>query len=83
MRLTLGGLWFIRLAAAVFTRANLTIVREALNEKVVLERGRATGIVYRHRGQRVTAQASREVILAAGSIGSPRTLPPAWRSSRH
>jgi len=55
-------------------RPNLTLVQNALNEKVLLENGRAVGIVYRKGGQRVRAHAAREVILAAGSIGSPSLL---------
>jgi choline dehydrogenase len=55
-------------------RPNLTLVQNALNEKVTLDNGRATGIVYRQGRQRVHAHAAREVILAAGSIGSPSLL---------
>ncbi len=55
-------------------RSNLTVVQDALSDKVMLQNGRATGVVYYQRGQRVQVRAAREVILAAGSIGSPGML---------
>ncbi|MCH6588208.1 MAG: choline dehydrogenase, partial [Proteobacteria bacterium] len=55
-------------------RPNLTVVTGALSERVVLEGKRAVGVAYLKGGGRVTAKAAREVILAAGSIGSPQLL---------
>ena len=55
-------------------RPNLTVVTGALSERVVLEGRRAVGVAYLKQGGRVTAKAAREVILAAGSIGSPQLL---------
>ncbi|WP_285671439.1 choline dehydrogenase [Paralimibaculum aggregatum] len=55
-------------------RRNLTVVTGALAEAIVLERGRARGVRYRAGGQAATARAEREVILAAGAIGSPHLL---------
>ena len=55
-------------------RPNLTVVTGALSERVVLEGRRAVGVAYLRQGGRVTAKAAREVILAAGSIGSPQLL---------
>jgi choline dehydrogenase len=55
-------------------RPNLTVVTRALSERVVLEGRRAAGVAYLRQGGRVTAKAAREVILAAGSIGSPQLL---------
>jgi choline dehydrogenase len=43
-------------------------------EKVSLEEGRATGIVFRQNGQRFAATARAEIILSAGAIGSPMIL---------
>lgn len=55
-------------------RDNLTVVTGALVHKVLLEGKTATGVEYEKDGQRCSAAASREVILAAGSIGSPHLL---------
>jgi len=55
-------------------RANLTVVTGALTERVVLEGKRAVGVAYQRGGASRTALATREVILAAGSIGSPQIL---------
>jgi choline dehydrogenase len=55
-------------------RANLEIVTGALVERVAVEGGRATGVVYRQNGQQITVRADREVILAGGAINSPHLL---------
>jgi choline dehydrogenase len=55
-------------------RKNLTIVTKALATRVVIERGRAVGIEYVHRGKRYSACAGREIVLAAGAINSPQLL---------
>ena len=56
-------------------RANLTVVTQAVVERVPLEHGVATGLEYRDRtGQRVHVTARREVLLSAGSVGSPHLL---------
>ncbi|MBM3487346.1 MAG: FAD-binding protein [Alphaproteobacteria bacterium] len=55
-------------------RANLTVVTDALAERIVIERGRATGVTYRQGGRAVVAHAAREVVLAAGTYGSPQLL---------
>jgi choline dehydrogenase-like flavoprotein len=56
-------------------RDNLSVVTGASVLRVELEGGRAVGVRYRGRrgGERV-ARASREVIVAAGAIGSPQLL---------
>jgi choline dehydrogenase len=59
----------------VRSRRNLEIITGALTERVVIEGGRAAGIVVRRggaQGQRLNAR--REVLLAAGAIGSPQLL---------
>ncbi len=55
-------------------RPGLTIVTNALVDKVIMDKARATGIRYRHRNHSTEVYADREVILAAGSIGSPTIL---------
>jgi len=63
----------------VQNRPNLTIWTEAPTERLLFEAGpsgqpRCTGLVLRRGGQQVTVQASREVILSAGAIGSCQLL---------
>ncbi|GAC34671.1 choline dehydrogenase [Paraglaciecola polaris] len=58
----------------VKSRKNLTIVTGALAEKVLLEGKQAVGLVYSVNGKKQSAKASKEVILSAGSIGSPHLL---------
>ena len=58
----------------VKSRKNLTIVTGALVTKVVLEDKVAKGVEYVVNGKVETAAASNEVILSAGSIGSPHIL---------
>jgi choline dehydrogenase-like flavoprotein len=55
-------------------RANLKVITGALTEKVVLTDGRATGVIFRQGGRRVSATARAEVVLSAGAIGSPHIL---------
>ncbi|MGI8413995.1 MAG: GMC family oxidoreductase [Solirubrobacteraceae bacterium] len=56
-------------------RPNLEILTGATVARVELERGCATGVRYRRRrGTTQLARAQREVILAAGTIGSPQIL---------
>ena len=58
----------------VKSRKNLTIVTGALVTKVVLEDKVAKGVEYVVNGNTETAATSNEVILSAGSIGSPHIL---------
>lgn len=55
-------------------RANLTIVTNALTQRIVLDGRRATGVVYRRGGAFHLAHAEGEVILCAGAIHSPHLL---------
>jgi choline dehydrogenase/4-pyridoxate dehydrogenase len=55
-------------------RAGLTVETGALATRIVLDGKRAAGVEYRKGGERVTAHAEREVILAAGVINTPQLL---------
>lgn len=55
-------------------RANLTLIRNALAIRLVINRGRATGVDYFVDGRIDRASADGEVICAAGTIGSPHLL---------
>lgn len=61
------------------SRPNLTVVTHALVHKVLLsgagtEKKQATGIRYERKGKILEVSANKEVILSAGSIGSPHLL---------
>jgi choline dehydrogenase-like flavoprotein len=58
----------------VLHRRNLAVETHALVERLVLDGKRVTGLVMRQHGQQRTLQATREVVLAAGAIGSPQIL---------
>nr|BBB15977.1 hypothetical protein [Ostrinia nubilalis] len=59
-------------------RSNLDIITEALVTKIIFEEHReaikALGVVYIKNGTKVTIRASKEVILTAGAINSPKLL---------
>jgi choline dehydrogenase-like flavoprotein len=55
-------------------RKNLQILTGVAVQKIVIEHGRAVGVDYLHRGRVIRARADREVILAAGAVGSPKLL---------
>jgi 4-pyridoxate dehydrogenase len=69
-----------RMSAAVaflrpaMSRANLSVVTDALVTRVVIEGGRATGVEYRRGGETITATARRETIVSGGTINSPQIL---------
>lgn len=56
------------------TRTNLTITTHALVHKVMLEGKTAVGVQYAHKKKIKQATVRKEVILSAGSIGSPHIL---------
>ena len=58
----------------VMGRPNLTVLTRTRAERIVLEEGRATGVILRRAGRRIALRARREVILSAGSFGSPQLL---------
>ena len=55
-------------------RPNLVVLTSAAARRVVLRGRKATGIEYERDGTMHGARATREVILAAGAIGSPQIL---------
>ncbi len=55
-------------------RPNLKIETHALVERLLLDGKRVTGLTLRQQGTVRTITAAREVILAAGAIGSPQIL---------
>jgi choline dehydrogenase len=58
----------------VMSRLNLRVETGCLAERVELDGWRATGVRWRQDGVTRSAQANREVILSAGSIGSTQLL---------
>ena len=58
----------------VLHRSNLSVVTGAHVTRLLFEGRNCTGVEFRAGGGRRTASAKREVVLAAGSIGSPQTL---------
>ena len=55
-------------------RGNVTLQSGALATKLVLEHNRCVGVEYVADGQRTTARATSEVIVACGAIESPKLL---------
>ena len=60
-------------------RPNLTVWTETLTERLTIERGasgalRCTGAELRRGGERVAVRATQELVLSAGSVGSPAIL---------
>lgn len=61
---------FLRPAMA---RGNIRLELEATVERVIIENGRATGVVWQ-KGGRHEARATKAVIVSAGTLGSPKVL---------
>ena len=55
-------------------RKNLRVETNALTAKVLMEGKKAVGVEYIQHGERKTARANAEVILAAGAVASPQIL---------
>ncbi|MEP2707079.1 MAG: choline dehydrogenase [Roseibium sp.] len=55
-------------------RGNLALIKGALVRKVVIKDGRATGVEFEVGGEIQTANATREIVLAASAINSPKIL---------
>lgn len=56
------------------SRPNLTVITHALVHHVLLEGKTATGVKYERNGKIIDVHAAKEVILSAGSVGSPHIL---------
>jgi choline dehydrogenase len=55
-------------------RGNVTLYADALVLRVIVENGRATGVVYEREGQQHEVRVRREVILSAGALQTPQLL---------
>ncbi len=55
-------------------RRNLDVLTGAHALRVILDRNRAQGVVFRRHGEDVVVNARREVLLCAGAIQSPQLL---------
>ena len=55
-------------------RSNLHVVTDALVTRIILERNQATGVEIERDGHREVLTARREVVLAAGTFGTPQIL---------
>lgn len=60
--------------ASARSRANLEILTRSCARQVIFEGTRAVGVEYRRGDVLVRTRAMREVVLAAGAIGSPQLL---------
>lgn len=60
--------------APVARSSRLRIVSGATVEKIVVEKGRATTVRYTVGGAEQSVRAGQEIILSAGTIGSPKIL---------
>jgi choline dehydrogenase len=55
-------------------RGTVTLYIEALALRVIVENGRAVGVLYEREGQQHEVRVRREVILSAGALQSPQLL---------
>ncbi len=58
----------------VLKRPNLALMTGVNVERLIIENGRAAGVVFHRDDKRIVAQAHGEIILCAGAIGTPRIL---------
>jgi len=58
----------------VLNRSNLRLETNVLVDRLIIESGRAAGVLFRQGGETVEARAKGEVILCAGSIGTTQVL---------
>lgn len=56
------------------SRANLTVLTGVEVDRVLLENGRAAKVSAQHEGQTRQFKARKEIVLCAGSVGSPSIL---------
>jgi len=58
----------------VRARRNLTVRTDALVTRILFSGARAVAVEYRHGAELIQVRAEREVLLSAGTIGSPQLL---------
>ncbi|MFD1623528.1 GMC family oxidoreductase [Azospirillum griseum] len=58
----------------VLSRPNLTVVVNAVIDRLLIAEGRVTGVEYAVKGHPARAMARLETVLSAGAIGSPAIL---------
>ncbi|MFJ2645268.1 GMC family oxidoreductase [Streptomyces sp. NPDC087420] len=58
----------------VLSRRNLKVVTDAQVRRLVIDNGRCVGAEYVRDGRARTVRAEREVVLSAGTVGSPQLL---------
>ncbi|MFN5490652.1 MAG: GMC family oxidoreductase [Bradyrhizobium sp.] len=58
----------------VLNRSNLRLETNVLVDRLIIESGRAAGVLFRQGNETVEARARGEVILCAGSIGTTQVL---------
>lgn len=62
------------LKPALAARDNLRLETRVLVERVVVRDGRAVAVEFTHGGEKLRADASGEIVLSAGAVGSPALL---------
>jgi choline dehydrogenase len=58
----------------ILGRSNFKVFADTLVERINFNGSRASGVTVRHEGQRRTLLASREIVVAAGTVNSPQLL---------
>ena len=58
----------------VLNRPNLALETGVLVERVVIENGRATGVIFSRGSERFIARARGEIVLSAGAVATPKLL---------
>ncbi len=56
------------------SRSNLKVITGAHVARILIEKGRATGVEYAKDGQTTTVHADREIVLSGGAYASPQIL---------
>ena len=70
-----GERWSAARAYVEPARDRMKVITGALTEKIIIENGRATGVVIRQSwGRKRTIKARGAVVLSAGAFGSPQIL---------
>ncbi len=55
-------------------RSNVTVIKNAEVTRIVFEQNRATGIIYKNQGNTHHLTTTREIIVSAGSVNTPKLL---------